>query len=404
MEAPPLQDLGADSLYDVMDYYHIYKTWVCTKQKSDVQTFSVAHLHGADFTITQPHQWLFGSKQDWEGVERLECLFLPNQGSFFVNYIINSAFVGNGMSLIRFPDVFYFVWNMATAKSAAERKTIRKNQVYQIELGVMYADMIFAFTVIMAYSLTNPLIALFGMHYVYQGSCNRITVNRLSEWEHGDLTAVMSPAYKGDNILIFEKAWRSSMETGMVYIVHRHIVDRYNVSFAFVSVQLDKKIHFEAIILALTGPLFSLLWLFCWSFVKLGIEAPTTIFTLCVIITTIVMCVIYIGLGRLKLLGCLNYKTEECPTFAQTHKNGATVKAETFQIISETSVETTQIHVQMPEESLTGKESKSEEVRYQWNELTPSHKDYVVIDIEDETSTPSRKDYVVIDIEDGTPG
>ncbi|XP_063298020.1 CSC1-like protein 1 [Pelobates fuscus] len=71
-------------------------------------------------------QWLLGSEEDWEGVERLECLLLPNQGAFFVNYIINSAFVRKGTNLIRFPDVFYFVWNMVTAKSAGERNTIRK--------------------------------------------------------------------------------------------------------------------------------------------------------------------------------------------------------------------------------------------------------------------------------------
>ena len=41
---------------------------------------------------------------------RWECIFLPDSGAFFVNYVITAALVGSGLELIRFPDMFcYFV-------------------------------------------------------------------------------------------------------------------------------------------------------------------------------------------------------------------------------------------------------------------------------------------------------
>ena len=34
-----------------------------------------------------------------------ECIFLPDSGAFFVNYVITSAMIGSGLELIR------FAWN-----------------------------------------------------------------------------------------------------------------------------------------------------------------------------------------------------------------------------------------------------------------------------------------------------
>lgn len=39
---------------------------------------------------------------------RWDCVFLPDSGAFFVNYVITAALVGSGLELIRFPDMFWY--------------------------------------------------------------------------------------------------------------------------------------------------------------------------------------------------------------------------------------------------------------------------------------------------------
>ncbi len=39
---------------------------------------------------------------------RWECIFLPDSGAFFVNYVITAAMTGAGLELIRFPELFWY--------------------------------------------------------------------------------------------------------------------------------------------------------------------------------------------------------------------------------------------------------------------------------------------------------
>ena len=40
---------------------------------------------------------------------RWDCIFLPDSGAFFVNYVITAALVGTGLELIRFPEMFWYL-------------------------------------------------------------------------------------------------------------------------------------------------------------------------------------------------------------------------------------------------------------------------------------------------------
>ena len=40
---------------------------------------------------------------------RWDCVFLPDSGAFFVNYVITAGLVGCGLELIRFPDMFWYL-------------------------------------------------------------------------------------------------------------------------------------------------------------------------------------------------------------------------------------------------------------------------------------------------------
>lgn len=53
------------------------------------------------------------------------CVFLPDNGAFFVNYIITSAFIGAAIDLLRLADLVFYIYIILTAKSTAERRVIR---------------------------------------------------------------------------------------------------------------------------------------------------------------------------------------------------------------------------------------------------------------------------------------
>jgi hypothetical protein len=52
-------------------------------------------------------------------------VFLPDNGAFFVNYIITSTFIGETIELLRLADLVFYIYIIATAKSTVERRVIR---------------------------------------------------------------------------------------------------------------------------------------------------------------------------------------------------------------------------------------------------------------------------------------
>uniref|UniRef100_A0A8C2T214 Transmembrane protein 63A n=1 Tax=Coturnix japonica TaxID=93934 RepID=A0A8C2T214_COTJA len=206
-------------------------------------------------------RWLF-DRESSDSAIRLECVFLPDQGAFFVNYVIASAFVGNGMELLRLPGLILYTIRMIMAKSSAERKNIKQQQAFEYEFGAMYAWMLCVFTVIMAYSITCPIIVPFGL----------------------------------------------------IYMLLKHMVDRYNLYYAYLPAKLEKKMHFSAVNQALAAPILCLFWLYFFSFLRLGFKAPTTMFTLLVVSITIAVCVAYTCFACFKYLSPLNYRVSDVPS------------------------------------------------------------------------------------------
>ena len=63
--------------------------------------FMVIILPTFGFTSAQAYiKFLFESKQSWSDLN-WDCIFLPDSGAFFVNYVITSAMIGSGLELIR---------------------------------------------------------------------------------------------------------------------------------------------------------------------------------------------------------------------------------------------------------------------------------------------------------------
>uniref|UniRef100_A0A8D3BUU9 Transmembrane protein 63B n=1 Tax=Scophthalmus maximus TaxID=52904 RepID=A0A8D3BUU9_SCOMX len=203
-------------------------------------------------------RWLFDRKFLADAKVRFECVFLPDNGAFFVNYVIASAFIGNAMDLLRIPGLLMYMIRLCLARSAADRRNVKRHQAYEFQFGAAYAWMMNVFTVVMAYSITCPIIVPFGL----------------------------------------------------MYMLLKHLVDRYNMYYAYLPSKLDKKIHSGAVTQVVAAPILCLFWLLFFSTVRTGFETPTSMFTLVVLIVTIVVCLSHVCFGHFKYLSAHNYKVE----------------------------------------------------------------------------------------------
>ncbi|KAM9477684.1 CSC1-like protein 2 isoform 1-T2 [Clarias gariepinus] len=203
-------------------------------------------------------RWLFDKTFLDKASVRFECVFLPDNGAFFVNYVIASAFIGNAMDLLRIPGLLMYMIRLCLARSAAERRNVKKHQAYEFQFGAAYAWLMNVFTVVMTYSITCPIIVPFGL----------------------------------------------------MYMLLKHLVDRYNMYYAYLPSKLDKKIHSGAVNQVVAAPILCLFWLLFFSTVRTGFSAATSIFTFVVLIITIIVCVSHIVFGHFKYLSAHNYKID----------------------------------------------------------------------------------------------
>ncbi|CAB1424512.1 unnamed protein product [Pleuronectes platessa] len=147
-------------------------------------------------------RWLFDQTFLMEGTLRFECVFLPDQGAFFVNYVIAAAFVGSGMELLRLPGLLLYIIRLGFARSAAERKYVKQSQAYEFEYGAMYGWTLCVFTVVVAYSIICPIITPFGL----------------------------------------------------LYMLLKHMVDKHNLYFVYLPARLDRRVHLGAVTKAMAAP------------------------------------------------------------------------------------------------------------------------------------------------------
>ncbi|XP_015604839.1 CSC1-like protein 2 [Cephus cinctus] len=97
---------------------------------------------------------------------RWECVFLPDQGALFVNYVITAALLGSGLELVRFPELALYTFRLCIARSRAERIHVRRAVLWEFPLGAHYAWLLLVFTMTTVYSVACPLITPFGLLYL----------------------------------------------------------------------------------------------------------------------------------------------------------------------------------------------------------------------------------------------
>ncbi|CAJ1067757.1 CSC1-like protein 2 isoform X2 [Xyrichtys novacula] len=191
-------------------------------------------------------RWLFDTRFLDLATVRFQCVFLPDNGAFFVNYVIASGLL---MYMIR----------LCLARSAAERRNVKRVSVSEeTRAGVAYAWMMCVFSVVMTYSITCPVIVPFGL----------------------------------------------------MYMLLKHQADKYNMFYADLPTKLDKKIHSGAVNQVVAAPILCLFWLLFFLTVRSGFSAATSMFTVIVLIITIIICLSHVCFGHLKYLSAHNYKID----------------------------------------------------------------------------------------------
>uniref|UniRef100_A0A8C6PKI3 Transmembrane protein 63C n=1 Tax=Nothobranchius furzeri TaxID=105023 RepID=A0A8C6PKI3_NOTFU len=164
--------------------------------------------------------WLFDVNFLDEKEIKFQCVFLPDNGAFFVNYVITSSLIGTSMELLRIPALTVYALRLCFAKSQAERIHVKRVcQAYEFQFGLEYAWTMCIFAVSMTYSITCPIIAPFGL----------------------------------------------------LYVILKHMVDRYNIYYAYVPTKLNQKIHRAAISQVIVAPSLCMFWLLFFSVLRLGI-------------------------------------------------------------------------------------------------------------------------------------
>uniref|UniRef100_A0A8C9W186 Transmembrane protein 63C n=1 Tax=Scleropages formosus TaxID=113540 RepID=A0A8C9W186_SCLFO len=199
-------------------------------------------------------RWLFDLHFLDEKDVKFQCVFLPDNGAFFVNYVITSSLIGTAMELLRIPALMVYALRLCFAKSEAERI---HNQAYEFQFGLEYAWTMCIFAVSMTYSITCPIIVPFGL----------------------------------------------------LYLVLKHMVDRYNIYYAYVPTKLNQRIHYAAVSQVVVAPILCMFWLLFFSVLRLGPLRPVTLFTFVSLLFCIAFSLGTVNVARmsLELLG------SDCP-------------------------------------------------------------------------------------------
>ena len=160
-----------------------------------------------------------------------ECIFLPDNGAFFINYVITCALIGTALEIIRFPELILYVARLLLARSQAEISSVRKAIVYEFPFGINYGWMLLVFALTVSYSVICPLITPFGLFYM----------------------------------------------------IMKHGVDRYNIYFAYKRSKINKNIHGCAINCVIISLLIQQLCLLFFNTVRNkeeGLLPPRAIFSI----------------------------------------------------------------------------------------------------------------------------
>ncbi|XP_053139916.1 calcium permeable stress-gated cation channel 1 [Hemicordylus capensis] len=204
-------------------------------------------------------RWLFDTSFVDKAEIKFQCVFLPDNGAFFVNYVVTSSLIGTAMALLRIPGLIVYATRLCFAKSEPERLHIKRNQAYEFQFGLEYAWTSCIFAVVMTYSITCPIIVPFGL----------------------------------------------------LYMLLKHMVDRYNIYYVYIPTKLNQRIHSAAVSQVVVAPILCMFWLLFFSVIRLGPIHPITLFTCVVLFSCIFFSIFGLCLKKLQPRKPSSYQMSE---------------------------------------------------------------------------------------------
>nr|XP_020841855.1 calcium permeable stress-gated cation channel 1 isoform X4 [Phascolarctos cinereus] len=191
-------------------------------------------------------QWLFDKSFLDRAEMKFQCVFLPDNGALFVNYVITSSLIGMGSEMMRMESLLYYIIRLLFSKSEAERVNIRQRQVRTFKYGREYSWMACVVSVVMAYSITCPIIVPFGL----------------------------------------------------LYVCMKHITDKCNLYYTYAPTKLKEDFHMVGVYQVILASLLSMFWLLFFFIVRLGSLHPITLFAFTTLLASIVTSFISLCFGK----------------------------------------------------------------------------------------------------------
>jgi hypothetical protein len=103
---------------------------------------------------------------------RWECVFLPDQGAFFLNNVVSMAMMGAAVTLLNPQEVAYQIWIWATSLTP-EEVSLRTGDSSRFDLwyGEVLVWNLVYFTIILSLAFSCPVIGIPGTLYLILSNC-----------------------------------------------------------------------------------------------------------------------------------------------------------------------------------------------------------------------------------------
>ena len=168
---------------------------------------------------------------------RWQCAFPVDNGAVFINYVIQSAFIGTASEMMHFSElVMYFYYGIFYTYSAAEYENMKQEITFDFYFGTRYPKFLLMFCIVGTYCMTCPLIA---------------------------------PA-------------------GLMFMCLKHLVDKYNLFYVYEPIKISDDIHDTAITFFYIGVWFMQLEVFLVIFLRTGYSDVTGFMILSLLISTMI--------------------------------------------------------------------------------------------------------------------
>lgn len=169
---------------------------------------------------------------------RWECAFTVDNGAFFINYIIQSAFIGTAFELLHFSELLtYFWYGLMYSYSNAEYENVKQEITFDFCFGSRYPKFLLIFCMVGAYCMSCPLIA----------------------------------------------------PVGLLFMGMKHLVDKYNIYYAYEPVKINDQIHETATTFFYIGVCFMQAQVFLIAYIYTSYSDITGFMTLSLLISSLMI-------------------------------------------------------------------------------------------------------------------